>query len=387
MTNTLKFLAGLLAVVCLLPGGGAGSQTLVYSLSYEETHASFMAHFSGVSPFPGLRTQQENLGMLRNHRKTEIYFLRLADGEGSLLFSDEGTNLEIMGPGSASSAGKAYVRAIWREWRAEPVPGVSADTAVYELRLDGSNKFRRILDAQVNQGPALLNPQGTKAAFQDFVAGKYVVSIYSVPGWRLLHQWDLSRLMNTQCRFCTPVNSGWMQDGKRLWVELTAVGDDEDATSADALGAYIFSEDGSGMDRISPEIGALRLNGYVHPQYIERQFLGQLPNGSYVFEDFAVQKGKSLSELAPFVVIAAPDAKSLSVAPLKFALGRGVLSPSGRYLAYIENRQTPGYRTEQHLWVRDLASSEDRELFSVPAPGPATSAEPNVSLSVLGWLN
>jgi hypothetical protein len=44
-------------------------------------------------------------------------------------------------------------------------------------------------------------------------------------------------------------------------------------------------------------------------------------------------------------------------------------------------------RTELHLWVKDLALGEDKELFAVPPPKPPTSPEPNVTLSILGWIN
>src|SRR5258707_4038287 len=52
-----------------------------------------------------------------------------------------------------------------------------------------------------------------------------------------------------------------------------------------------------------------------------------------------------------------------------------------------DDRLTPNYQTERHLWVKDLASGEDKELFAAPPPKPPTSPEPNVTLSILGWIN
>jgi len=85
----------------------AHAQTLIYSLTYTETTASFRAHFGNV-PFPW-RTPEQNLEMIRHTLKTEIYAVSVADGKRTLLFSDEGPHLEIQAVGSLTRAGKAYV--------------------------------------------------------------------------------------------------------------------------------------------------------------------------------------------------------------------------------------------------------------------------------------
>lgn len=134
-------------------------------------------------------------------------------------------------------------------------------------------------------------------------------------------------------------------------------------------------------------MGALQLDGYLHPNFIGRHLLGQLPDGSYLFQDYAVGKGKPFSQLEPFLVVAKPESKIEKTFALKFAIGRGSLSSSGEYLAYIEDRRTPNYRTERHLWVKDLRSGEEKELFAAPPPSPPASPEPEVIISVLGWIN
>ena len=182
----LKQIASMLVISWFFLSPPARSQTLVYSLTYAETRASFHAHFANASPFPGRRSDDENLSMLRSTRKTEIYSLSLATGKSTLLFSDEGPHLEIKATGAVSSDHKAYYAGIWRERRTTPSVMVTSEEAIYELSLDATNKFRKVADAQPNQPPAILNPQSSRAAFESFKEDKYVVSIYSIPEWKLL---------------------------------------------------------------------------------------------------------------------------------------------------------------------------------------------------------
>jgi hypothetical protein len=382
----LKQIASLLALACLFVCPQARAQTLVYSLTYAETRASFHAHFANVSPFPGGRSDDENLSMLRGTRKTEIYSLSLATGKSTLLFSDEGPHLEIRTTGALASGGKAYFLGVWREHRTTPSPTIVSEEAIYEISLDTSNHFRKVADAQPYQPPAVLNPQSTRAAFQSF-KDKYVVSIYSVPDWKLLCTWDLDKLLKAHCPACTPVTYGWLADGKRLYFEITEVGDGEEPESpANKPGTYLTSEDGADLGGIPQQTGALQLDGYVHPKFIERHFLGQLADGRDLFLDHAVKKGGPYSELHPYLIVANSDPEAQKQFPLKFAFGRAVPSPSGKYVAFIEDRHTPDYRTELHMWVKNLATGEDKEVFAAPPPNPPNSPEPNVTLSLLGWL-
>lgn len=171
---------------------------------------------------------------------------------------------------------------------------------------------------------------------ETFKDGKFVISIYAVPIWKLLHAWDLTKLIQTRCSTCHPLSYGWLADGTRLYFELGLVGEEEeDPANGNKPGTYILSEDGTDLGGISPETGALQLNGYIHPKFIERHFLGQLPDGSDLFQDYAVPKGGPFSQLHPYLVVANPDPKTLKQFPLKFAFGRVVPSPSGKYWPII----------------------------------------------------
>jgi hypothetical protein len=382
----MKWITKLLMASSLLFCAQARAQTLIYSLSYAETRASFHARFPNGAPGAPIN---ERLAMLRGYRKTEIYSVSMIDGKRALLFSDEGMNLDIRPTGPTFGADKALVMGVEREWRTPPTPGVySEPPAIYEIMLDGSKRFRRLFESRQDQTPALLNRQGRKAVFQASLNGKDVVFIYEVPEWKLLQSWELTKLTQAHCPDCLPMSFGWLADGDHLFFNLD-VGDEDgiEPETHNVPGTYIVSEDGIDSGSIPPEIGRLQLPGYMHPGFVHRKLIGQLSNGNYLFEDYAAKKGGSPGNLERYLVISSPDSTQQKQFPQKFGIGFSHLSPSGKYLAYIEERQTPNYRTGRHLWAKDLQSGEEKELFVVPPPNPPTSPEPNVVLTVVGWAN
>ncbi len=359
----------------------ARAQTLVYSFSYVDTASSRRASFANVPP-PGRRSEDQDIAMVRNIRKNEIYSISIADGKRSLLFSDEGTHLEISAGATVSRGAKAYTAGVWRERRMTPSPGLYSDDGIYELSLDNSNHFRKIGTALSHAAP-VLNPQATQAAVQR--GDSQSILIYSVPDWKVLSTLDVAKLIQTHCPVCVTTSFGWLADGRRLYVELD-VGDEDDSGTANHPGAYIFSAKGVDQGAIPPEVGAFQYPGYVHA-LVDRDLLGQSPDGRYLFLDYGVKQRNSDGQTAPFLVIAASDPKSVKQFPLRFPIGTIYLSPSGKYGAYLESRQTPDYRGETHLWVRDLNSGDEKDLFSVPPPNPAQSPTPNILLSILGWTD
>jgi hypothetical protein len=280
------------------------------------------------------------------------------------------------------------VAGTWREGSPSPAQGVVAERGIYELDFDGSNHFRRVLAGRPNQPPAVLNRQGTRAAFEMFVKGKYVVSIYAVPEWNLLHTWGITRLTKAHCPGCEALSYGWLADGKRFYFELGLVGEKESNRPNIRDTSYIVSENGTDFGAIPPEFSILRLRGYIQPPFAGRHFLGQLSDGSNLFSDDAVRKGEPFRNLKFFLVIFHPHSRSRKQFPLKSAIRGGFVSPSGRYLAYLQRRQLPNYRVEFHLQVKNLESGEEKDVFvSPPRPNPSNSPKPNVTLSILGRLN
>jgi hypothetical protein len=381
----MKWSVNLLIAVSLLLCAQARAQTLIYALSYADTPASLKTRF----PRGAIgATINDNLAMLRGFRKTEIYSVSMIDGKRSLLFSDDGMNLEIRPTGATLGAGKSYATGIVREWRTTSTPGAySEPAAIYEVSLDGSNRFRRLVEIETNQSPVLLNPQTQKMVFGAFVSnGKYVVSIYDIPTWKLLRSWELT---HAHCPDCIPVSYGWLADGDRLFFNLDVGGDDSSAH--DVPGAYITAEDGTDLGGIPMHVGQLQLPGYTRDKDVTTFLIGQLPDGEYLFRDYGLKKGllpKAPMEQESFLVITGPDFKSKKQIPLqRFQIGSFCLSPSGKYLAYIEERQIPNYRTERHLWGRNLESGTEKEMLVTAPPHPPSFPEPNVSFTILGWLD
>lgn len=385
MRNVVKLSVNLLIASSLLLCAQARGQTLIYSLSYSDTPASRRLWFANLPP-PGQRSEQQDIETLRYTRKNEIYSISISDGKRSLLFSDEGMNLEIRPTGATVGAGKAYVPGIVRG-RTDPTPEVhSGAPAIYELNLDGSNRFRGLVEIDINQLPAVLNPQTKKVVLAGLVSNyKYVVSIYDVPTGKLLRSWEFTQ---AHCRDCVPGSYGWLADGDRLFFNLDIGGDEP--TDHNVPGAYITSEDGTDLGRIPMHAGQLQLPEYDREEETTPFLIGQLPDGDYLFRDWGLKKGwrKAHLESESVLVITGPDFKSKKQIPLhKVNVGSFYLSPSGKYLAYVEEREVSNYRTERHLWSIDLESGAEKEMLVTPPPNPPSSTEPNVSLTILGWID
>jgi hypothetical protein len=332
--------------------------------------------------------------MLRRYRKTEIYKVSVSGGARVLLFSDEGKNFEIWPSPQAGqpliSATKACVHGIEREWRTGPNPGVNSTTdSTYEISLDGSNSFRRLFEAKPDLTASIVNPAGTKALFQSMENGRYLVYMYDTATWKPVRSWDLTSLLKARCPDCISVSQGWLLQENGVFFNLD-LGDEDSISPAskNIPGTYVGSEDGSVFRVIPPETGQWQLPGYKHDPSFVPSLIGQLPDGTYVFLDHAwKQPQKPAAPPQPFLVLTSLGSPAQKVIPLRASTLEGFhLSPSGRYLAYTEARTTKDYRSEGHLWVKDLQSGEEKELLFEPPPNPPSSPEPNQTFVVLGWM-
>jgi hypothetical protein len=375
----------------LLLCASSRAQTLIYARSYAQTAGRLRARF----PYGALgATPDQKVAMLRGNEKTEIYSVSMIDGKHSLLFSDEGMNLEITPTGATLGVGKAYARAVLREWHTTPNPGVDAQpTALYEISLDGSNRSRRLFETQPGETPALVNRQTQKAVFQGSINGsRDVVFIYDASTWKLLHSWDLAKLSQPHCPGCFPMSYGWLADGDRLFFNLDTADEDDDASDPPYVpGTYTATADGADLGGLPKHAGQLRLSGYSRQPDTFPYLIGQLSNGDYLFRDYGLKDRPSPKvprESGLFLVLTDSDFHLKKQILLQRPSIRAFyLSPSGKYLAYVENRQVPNYRNESHLWGKDLESGEEKELFVAPPPNLPESPEPNVAFTVLGWVD
>ena len=381
----MKFRIVLLVAASLALCISARAQTLVFALSYADTPASFRARF----PYGALRASPSDYAaMSRNLRKTEIYSLNLADGKRTLLFSDEGMTFEIRPTNVALGSGKAFIAGVERGWRTSPSPGVTeTPEAIYEITLDGSNHFRRLFETKQDQSPLFLNPQGTRAVFSVNVNGQDVISIYSVPEWKPLHTFELAKILKPHCPACTLSSYGWLADGARLFFDVGIDDDDDDKSGPpNVTGTYIASEEGADLGILSPDVVQLPPSHNAPPVFVTHHFLGQLPDGAFLFEENLPRTRDAHAPHGQFLVISDANDKVQRQLPETAPIGVGYLSSSGKYVAYVESRrQTPKWQWETHLMVKDLLSGEEKDLLTIPPQNPPSSLEPNVTLHLLGW--
>jgi hypothetical protein len=115
--------------------------------------------------------------------------------------------------------------------------------------------------------------------------------------------------------------------------------------------------------------------------------LGQLADGSFAFQAHAIKR-EHPSKAEALVAVSKPESGVHEVQlPAEPHAGTQYLSPSGKYVAYIEERTTPDYRRELHVWVKDLHNREQKDLFVAPPPNPPASPEPNETVTILGWVD
>jgi hypothetical protein len=381
------FVLGLL--VCL-SATRATADRLIYAVSYQETTASLRAH-----PHPNLfsATTNEKLAMLRRYRKTEIHAISPSDSKSSLLFSDEGMNFEIEpfnDAGNPLLPGKAFLPGVEREWRTTPTPGAyESPQAIYELSLDGSNHFRRLFETLPNSTYLSVNLSGSRAALRAYVKDKYMFYVYDTKNWNVLHSWDIQKLLHDHCPDCQPLSDGWVADGT-LFISLDLVDEDSiEQEDKDVPGIFFVGEDGTEVGGVSREMGKLHLPGYVRDDSILPELIGQLPDGSYLFRDYARKAGplpKPPLRMSSFLVIAKPGSTMQKQIPLQVSVGvhQFQLSPSGRFVAFMEDRQVANYKTERHLWTKNLETGEEKELLLMPETPPQPT-DPIPVFRVMGW--
>ena len=147
----MKCRGWILGVVCLFPQlCTAQTAALIYSLSSKETPQSQLAHPSTYNVVTA--TIPDKLMKVRAYIKTEIFSVSMADTKRSLVFSDEGPYFEIIPGGMVVAGDEAYASGIEREWRTGPTPGVyDGRPSVYELTLDGSNRYRKLFEDFASQ--------------------------------------------------------------------------------------------------------------------------------------------------------------------------------------------------------------------------------------------
>lgn len=376
MPAASRFLPLLLTLV-----SSAHAASLICAVTYPWTSTTRPASVGYGVP------AEQKLESVRNAWKTEIYSVSIETGQRALLFSDSGPGFELLAPGiMALDAGKAYAKGVERYWGTSPNPGVyTHPEAIYELMLDGSNRFRKLfeIDAKNPASELFLSPDAAEIATIGYTPAGDVISIHEVSTGVLLHSWNATSLFQRHCPDCSGQTRGWLADGKRLFFTLE-IGelDDDSPPPSDAVGTYFMTEDGKEVAGIPASAGVAHVPGYSRDPEDAPLLLGQSPGGDYVFYDFAFQRGAhspAPARAQNFIVLADRDGRTTRVLPVRFSVpGSRMLSPSRRFLAGYERRQLKNYQSENHIWIEDLQSGTEKEVVATPPPGGS-------GLNIIGW--
>ena len=380
MTATCRRLSWL---VLLIAGSNfASAASLIYAVTYpwtSTTRPTGLGH--GVPP-------EQKIVSVRNSWKTEVYSISIETGRRTLLFSDAGPNFEILAPNiMALHADKAYARGVERYWSTGPAVGVfSHPEAIYELTLDGSNRFRKLfeIDAKNPASELFLNPDGSELASIGDSVG-YMVSTHAVSSGALLHSWNAMPLFQKHCPDCLPVSHGWLADGKGLFFTLE-IGDlDGDSPAPnDAVGTYLLTEEGKDAGSIPALEGMPNVAGFRRDPEGAPWLLGQSPQGVYIFWDFGFEPESHSpppAQAQSFAVLADRDGHTIRALRIRASGPPMRLSASGRFLAYLERRTLKNYQSDYHLWIKDLRDGTEKEL-SWPL---AASSPPGLGSNIIGW--
>lgn len=370
------------------PAPATAVPTLFFALSYQETAESIRARSDRYNLATASRDQK--LTMVRARSKTEIYAVNLVDGTRRLAFTDEGPTFEVRPDGEQAlivEGEKAYSIGVEREWRTGPSPGIFAKaTGIYELSLDGSNRHRKLveLDDQNAQCRLFAKPAGEQLAYMTGEWGRETVTIVDIATGALSRRWDARKWATGYCSGANLGRLGWMPDGKSVFLTLVASPDEEPLQEGSGCDkAYLLTENGEDL-RLAP-VDSLRSPLAALSIVVRPFFIGRSTDGRDVF---VVRKGGSPNG----------GASSGNWVVLSFDEKRGVrqiaferepydtsfwLSSSGRHLAFLHSRLTKNYRSEMHLWVKDLSNGTEREWMKLE-PVPVRSPAPIMYLYILG---
>lgn len=319
---------------------------------------------------------------------TRVFALDPATKESALIFSDQDTPIRLMNrrgepgyPGEvvAAGGGRIFAHAVERTLN----PGRwyhHQAAAVYELSADGANTVRKVLAVRGQHALAELfvSPAGDKIGYINEIDDRPYIFIHETETGSLLYRIEAGPIFLD----CFAARIGWLPDGKRLFFSLYA--EDVHLTSEASYqkeGSYVMNEDGQGVAMLSRS-----LTTFLSPAGFEQgpfmpECVGGLPGGTYIFRDTQMKKGSPGSDPLSFVYEVNPLTNSRQEIPLQGSKGlnRFKLSAAGKYLAFIES---PARSDDEHVRVKDLATGEERRVFSF-------SRKPfrGEYLGLVGWMH
>jgi len=317
--------------------------------------------------------------------KTEIFTIDLETAEKRVIFSDETTSIVIIQNlyvfhFPVTGGGRLFAHCAERG-KMVPFPG---NGYLYELSIDGSNRFRRICPVRGEEslGEIFVDSTGAKIGYLNRLNRKQYVFLHDVISGRLLSQIDLTDTLLD----CYVSSIGWIPRCEKLYFSLET-GDDHVTSEASygRVGTYLMDRDGQQVKKLP----ALSVAKGFSPQSRSRM-IGVLPTGQYLFEIMWISRQTSREQKdGSFALLKVKkdfteiedirfnrSAESYSGLPICYRL-----SPSGKFISAA--RLPVSFSVASwNIWLKDLKTGKERKVLSLPTKGGQ-----GPFLGLVGWLN
>jgi len=290
--------------------------------------------------------------------KTEIDSVDLDSGERTLLFSDEHASIRIIEQlyvfhWPVMAGGRLFAHAVERG----RVPAFPGNAALYELRADGSNGFRRVagIVSDESLGDLFPKPDGRLIGYFARRGRQQLFVEVDTGTGQEVHRVDLTRTI----RDCLVASAGWLPGGGVFFtIEVVDV-DAVSPGSEKQVGTYRMDEDGRNLRRVQVIPGA--------PQDAQRM-LGVASDGGYLYEDAGIDGATSITKVDPTTGRkAAVGFRSAAVARPAIRLAYCV-SPSGDRVVATKTTSTTE-NVPWVIWVRNLPQASEKQVVSIPTAG------------------
>lgn len=255
-------------------------------------------------------------------------------------------------------------------------------SSIYELFIDGTNRFRKVCEVMGTQYPTMMciDPAGTRIGYlnySDKACRKPTLFIHYTLSEKLLNKIELSEIFLD----CFVSSIGWLTNGSRLFFTLDT--GDVHVTSEESykrVGTYLMKGNGTDLVKLPQSLILFPAKKGFGDHPAEPQFMGELPDGTYIFRDFKFKKNYRGTAASSFIYMVNPITNSQRGIPLKISEGvdQFKVSRDGTKIAFVENV----YEDDSiHIWVKDLKTGKENKTFSFPI-----RPSKGYYLGLIGWI-
>ncbi len=324
---------------------------------------------------------------------TQIFSLDPDNRENKLVFSDENTPIALSERPNVegqifTSKNRLYAFSKTRtieighdsSWRPFYYYRFGRTHSIYEVFLDGTNRFRKVSDVIGTQYPRMMiiDPADNRISYLNYAdkaCKKPTLYTHGTTSGRLYNKIELAEIFLD----CFATNIGWLPEGERLFFTLDT--GDVHVTSEESyqrVGTYVMKENGTDTRLLSSSLFSFPskkgFSGGIQPRCI-----GARPDGTLIIRDVKHKRG-SKGGTCSFLYLVDPDSKSKKEIPMKVfeGLKNFKVSHNGRKVAFIQDFYKD---TSVYIWIKDLMTGEENKVFSYPI-----RQLKGYSLGLAGWI-